>query len=123
MNIVLEIVKELESLLWFIVIVVALYIVLKCYCIPKMQLKHERQMKVDAHNREKEWYFIKRTEKPIDSVKELSECQAQLDEFKKKEKELNERTKSLNKEKDEFEKKVLQTKIKAYEEIIKTINK
>lgn len=55
MNTILDIIKEVECLLWAIVIIVTLYIVLKYYCMPKMQLKHERQMKDNAFEREKEW--------------------------------------------------------------------
>lgn len=123
MNVVLQIIQEIESLLWAIVVIVLIYIMLKNYWMPKCKLAHEAKMKADAFEREKEWYFIKRTEKPIDAEKKLSECQTQLDEFKKKEKELNDGTKSLNKEKEEFDKKVLKTKIEIYEEIITKINK
>lgn len=130
MMILLEIIKELESLLWFIVIVVALYIVLKYYSMPQSKLKHDRQMKADAYEREKAWYFIKRTEKPIDAEKqllefkkELDECKKEFEELQKKDSELTEETESLKKEKEQFELEILKTKIKTYEEIIKTINK
>lgn len=123
MNTLLEIIKEIECLLWGIVIVVALYIVLKHAVFPFVQLRHERKMKADAFEREKEWYFIKSTEKPLDIEKELKEYKEKSDELQNKEKELKERTESLNKEKEKFEKKVLQTKIEVYDEIIKTINK
>ena len=54
---------------------------------------------------------------------DLKKCQDKLEEFQKKEKEINEGTASLKKDKEQFEKKVLETKIKVYEEILKTINK
>ena len=55
MNTLLEIIKEVECLLWGIVIVVALYIVLKHGVLPIVQLWHERKMKADANEREKQW--------------------------------------------------------------------
>ena len=84
---------------------------------------YEKEMKDDAFEREKEWYFIKRTEKPLKIEEDLKKCQDKLEEFQKKEKEINEGTASLKKDKEQFEKKVLETKIKVYEEILKTINK
>ena len=91
---------------------------------PWIQLKHERRMKADALEREKEWFFIKKTGLPLNELeKELKECKQKLEELQTKEKALNEGTESLQKEKEEFDKKVLNTKIKVYEEIFKTINK
>lgn len=87
------------------------------------QHRYEKEMKDDAFEREKEWYFIKRTEKPLKIEEDLKKCQDKLEEFQKKEKEINEGTASLKKDKEQFEKKVLETKIKVYEEILKTINK
>ena len=83
------------------------------------QHRHEKEMKIDAFEREKEWYFIERTERPLKIEEELKKCQEELGDFKKKEKELNEGTASLRKNKEQFEKNVLETKIKVYEEIIK----
>ena len=68
MNTLLDIIKEIECLLWAIVILEALYIVHKYYCLPKIQLNHERQMKADAFKREKEWYFIKEKEKSTKNI-------------------------------------------------------
>lgn len=87
------------------------------------QHRHEKQMKDDAFEREKEWYFIKRTEKSLDVERNLKSCQAELDELKKKEQGLNDGLESLNKEKEQFVKEILKTKIKVYEEIINTIKK
>ena len=124
MSIILEIIKEIEGLLWAVVLIVALFIVLKYFCMPWIQLKHERRMKADAFEREKEWFFIKKTGLPLNELeKELKECKQKLEELQTKEKALNEGTESLQKEKEEFDKKVLNTKIKVYEEIFKTINK
>lgn len=124
MSIILEIIKEIEGLLWAVVLIVALFIVLKYFCMPWIQLKHERRMKADALEREKEWFFIKKTGLPLNELeKELKECKQKLEELQTKEKALNEGTESLQKEKEEFDKKVLNTKIKVYEEIFKTINK
>ena len=68
MNTLLDIIKEIECLLWAIVILVAIYIILKNYCLPKEQFKHERQMKAEAFEREKEWYFIKEKEKSTKNI-------------------------------------------------------
>lgn len=89
----------------------------------KEQHLHEKKMKDDAHEREKEWYFIKKIEKPLEIEKELIECKRQLEDLKKKEKELNEGTDALNKEKEEFRKTLLEEKIKIYEKVIKTVKK
>ena len=89
----------------------------------KEQHRYEKEIKDDAFEKEKEWYFIKRTEKPLKIEEDLKKCQDKLEEFQKKEKEINEGTASLKKDKEQFEKKVLETKIKVYEEILKTINK
>lgn len=121
--ILLDIIKEIEYLLWAIILVIALFVILKYYCMPKRQLKHERQMKADAHDREMDWYFIKKPERPLETEKELKKCKEKLEELQKKEKELNNGTESLKQEREQFEKEVLKTKIKTYEDIIKTLNK
>lgn len=90
------------------------------YSILEEQHRHEKEMKEKAHEREKEWYTIK---KPLDIEKELNECKQQLEDLKKKEKELNEGTDALNKEKEKFQKTLLEEKIKIYEKIIRTIKK
>lgn len=121
MNTLLDIIKEIECLLWAVVILVALYMVLKYCCLPIIQLYHERKMKADAFEREKEWYFIKKVDQPFEE--ELKKYKEELTELKKKEEELNKGTDSLKNDKEQFEKEILMAKIKAYEEIIKTINK
>jgi hypothetical protein len=85
------------------------------------QQSYEKQMKDDAFDREKEWYFIKRIENLTDE--DINKFMKELEELRKKEKDLNNGTESLNKEKEQFEKKILNHKIKVYEEIIKKINK
>ena len=87
------------------------------------QHRHEKEMKDDAHEREKEWYFIKKIEKPLEIEKELIECKRQLENLKKKEKDLNKGSDALNKEKEKFQKTLLEEKIKIYEKVIKTIKK
>lgn len=87
------------------------------------QHRHEKEMKEKAHEREMNWYLIKKIEKPLDIEKELNECKQQLEELKKKEKDLNEGTDALNKEKEKFHKTLLEEKIKIYEKVIKTIKK
>lgn len=87
------------------------------------QHRHEKEMKEEAHEREKEWYLIKKIEKPLEIEKELTECKRQLEDLMKKEKDLNEGTDALNKEKEKFHKALLEEKIKIYEKVIKTIKK
>lgn len=87
----------------------------------KEQYQHEEKMRADAFDRELKWHIIKSTDKPIE--KELDKCKKELEELRKKEKELNDGTESLKKEKEQFYMKVLNTKIKVYEEIVKKINK
>lgn len=101
--------------------VLCFYFWLKYSKQPMLKNKHEEDMKENAFKREKEWYFIKETVKPL--KKELEKAKEELETLQKKEEELNEGRQSLNNEKNEFEKNVLKTKIKVYEEIIKTINK
>lgn len=89
-----------------------------------MQQKHEEKMKTDAFEREKQWYFIKKTGLPLDELeKELKDNKEKLDKLQKQQEELEKGTEALNKEKEEFEKKILNTKIQVYEEIIKSFNK
>lgn len=85
------------------------------------QHQFEKDMKADAFEREKEWYFIKKVDQPFEE--ELKKYKEELTELKKKEEELNKGTDSLKNDKEQFEKEILMAKIKAYEEIIKTINK
>jgi septal ring factor EnvC (AmiA/AmiB activator) len=125
----------IPSLWWGVVVLIVLIMALRIaksiieshinskQQIIKEQHRYEKEMKDDAFEREKEWYFIKRTEKPLKIEEDLKKCQDKLEEFQKKEKEINEGTASLKKDKEQFEKKVLETKIKVYEEILKTINK
>ena len=123
MNTLLDIIREIECLLWAIVILVAIYKILKNCYLPKVRLDHERKMKAEAFDREKMWYFIKEANMSPKIEEDLKKCQEELTELKKKEKELDEGTESLKMEKLQFDKNILETKIKAYEEIIKTINK
>lgn len=117
------------DLLWGLVIIItvlgALLIIsplIKSYIESKKTVleekhKHEEKMKTDAFEREKEWYFIKKIEEPLEI--ELEDCKKKLEELQKREEELNNGTEALKKEKENFEKEVLKTKIKVYEEIIK----
>lgn len=81
------------------------------------QRQFEKEMRTDAFEREKEWYFIKKVGHPFEE--ELKKYKEELTELKKKGKD----SESLKKDKEQFEKEILTAKIKAYEEIIKTINK
>lgn len=120
-NMFLEIIKEIECILWTIVVPVALYFILKNFVLPIIQQKNERKMKNDAFEREMQWFLIKKDVSLSECQKKKDELQKEFDDFKKKEKESNESNK--NKEKEKLEKELLEMKIKAYEEIIKTINK
>lgn len=86
------------------------------------QYSHEKEMKDDAFKRELKWQFIKEAEKMLKIENNLKNYQKEIKELKEKEKDLNDKGELLN-EKELFEKDILETKIKVYEEIIKTINK
>lgn len=88
----------------------------------KEQYSHEKEMKDEAFKRELKWQFIKEAEKTLKIENNLKNYQKELKELKEKEKDLNDKGELLN-EKELFEKDILETKIKVYEEIIKTINK
>ena len=85
------------------------------------QNAHEKQMKDEAFDREMQWYFIKKLEEPLET--ELKECKEKLGALQSKEKELEEGTKNLNEEKNKFQIKLLEEKIKVYEEVINTPKK
>ena len=75
------------------------------------------KMKDKAYENEKYWSFYKKIEEPTE--KELSKLQNELDKLKKKEKNLDESKTALENEKKEFEKHILEEKIKVYQKIIK----
>ena len=54
MNILLEIIKELECLLWAVVILFFLFMTLKHFVLPIVHLRHEKEMKEEAFGREKQ---------------------------------------------------------------------
>ena len=99
-----------------VVIVLVCYYLLRYYVLPKQNAKYESKMKKEAFVREVCWKIINN---PTESQKKLEECRAELDELKKKKKDLDNDT--LKQEKEKFDKEILETKIKAYEEIIKNI--
>ena len=101
-----------------VVIVLVCYYLLRYYVLPKQNAKYESKMKKEAFVREVCWKIINN---PTESQKKLEECRAELDELKKKKKDLDNDTESLKQEKEKFDKEILETKIKAYEEIIKNI--
>lgn len=76
------------------------------------QHRHEKEMKDDTFGRELKWHLIKRG----DTISDLTGfCNDELKSLREKVKEIGNG--------NEFEKEILQTKINAYEEILKTINK
>ena len=87
MNTLLDIIREIECLLWAIVILVAIYKILKNCYLPKVRLDHERKMKAEAFDREKEWRDLEKSKEEI-------------------EKELNKQIKELKEEKDKLEKEL-----------------
>ena len=131
-----------------VVIVLVCYYLLRYYVQPKQNAKYESKMKEEAFKREKEWQKInndredflrkqnneredflrKQNNEREDFVfyrdklgKPLAEIKKELDELKNQKKDLDKDTESLKQEKEKFDKKILETKIKAYEEIIKNI--
>ena len=113
------VVDAIPCICWGIIILIALYFVFKLIIYPLIKNCHELKMKETAFKNEKYWLYIKKIEEPTEKKK--SELQNELDEIKKKEKDLNEGITALEKEKKEFEKKILEEKINAYKEIIKLI--
>lgn len=107
MNTLLDIIKEIECLLWAVVILVALYMVLKYCCLPIIQLYHERKMKADAFDREKEWA-------------DLLELKASTDDaLKEKMDDLNKEKKKLEAEleMEKYNRGLLEKQLKQYSDI------
>lgn len=116
----------LPSLMWTIaiaaIVVLSLYIVrplIKTY----IENTHEKEIRQEAFEREMQWFILKNDVSLKEYQKKKDELQKELNDYKNKEEEINEGTASLKKDKEKFEKKILETKIKVYEEILKTINK
>ena len=116
----------LPSLMWTIaiaaIVVLSLYIarpLIKMY----IENAHEKAIRQEAFVREMQWFFLKNDVSLNECQKKIDELQKELNDYKNKEEEINKGTESLKIDKEQFEKKVLETKIKVYEEILKTINK
>lgn len=111
------VINAIPSLCWGILALVMLYFLLKYVVAPLIANIHENMMKSKAFKQEKFWAFFNKMEKPVNE--ELEKTKKELDEFKKKEKDLDEGKSALKKEQDEYEMKILEAKVKAYEEILK----
>lgn len=111
------VVDAIPCICWGIIMLIALYLILKLIVLPSIKNCHEMKMKDKAFKNEKFWAIYKKIENPPEE--ELSNLQKEVDEFKKKEEELNKSKNNLENEKKEFEKQILEEKIKVYQEIIK----
>lgn len=111
------VINAIPCICWGIITLVALFFLLKFVVSPFIANCHERKEKASAFGQEKFWAFFNRMEKPVEE--ELEKAKRELEELKKKEKELEEGCSALKKEKEEHYKKILEEKIKVYEEIIK----
>lgn len=98
-----------------VVFMLWLYLKLKYFSLPCLNIIHEREMKDKANKNEIRWFYLRRMEEPLE--KELEKCKKELGELKQKEKEIN----SLKQEKNDFRITILEEKIKIYEEAIKHI--
>lgn len=112
MSELLEIIKEIENLLWAIILLVAIYIVLKYYCMPTRQLKHERQMKDDAHEREKEWVHFNDIKACTDK-----QMQEKLQQLKKENKDLKNQL-----ELEKVNQDLLDKQLKVYKAFMSALN-
>ena len=112
MNTLLDIIKEIECLLWAIIILVAIYMILKNYCLPKERFNHERKMKKEAFDREEKWAGF-------DKIKESCD-----DALKKKIDVLNKEKKDLETEleTEQYKRGVLEKQLKLYSDIFNQLN-
>ena len=112
MNTLLGIIKEIESLLWGVIIVVGIYIILKYYFLPKLKLNHDRQMKEEAIDREKKWA-------DFDNLKESTDkaLKQKVEDLSKKNKEMEKELESEKKSKE-----LLDKQLKMYGEIFAKLN-
>jgi len=112
MNTLLEIIKEVECLLWGIIIVVGLFIVLKHGVLPIVQLWHERKMKKDANTREKQWA-------DYDKVKACTDekVQEQLQQLKKQNKDLQNQL-----ELEKLNQTILNKQLETYKSFMSALN-
>ena len=111
------VVDAIPCICWGIIMLIALYLILKLIVFPLIKNRHEMKMKDNSFKNEKYWAFYKKIEEPTEE--KLSKLQNEVDELKKKEENLDKGKENLKKEKEEFEKQILEEKIKVYQEIIK----
>lgn len=112
MNIVLDIIKEIECLLWAIAFLVAIYMIMKNYCLPKIRLSHERQMKIDANKQEKEWADFDNTKASTDDA-----LKKKVDDLKQENSKLKEELKS-----EKYNRGLLEKQLKLYSDIFTELN-
>lgn len=110
---------------WGVIALVSLYLLLKYIVQPLMSECFQQKAKKNAFEQEKFWAFFNRMEKKEElekTKKELEELKKNEDALKQREKDLKEKMSALEKDQNEFEMKILDAKVKAYEEIIKNID-
>lgn len=117
------------NLIWTIVVIV-LGILAFYYFNRKAQLnkemalaeqKHELDLKNVAFDQEKFWFFLHNDITVEEYKKKIEDCEEKLKAIENKEKELNDGIDNLKKEKEDFEKTILREKVKAYQDILKSI--
>lgn len=115
------IIEALPCICWGVILLAALYIFLKYIASPLIANYHERKSHNEKYEKEKFWFFLNHEISAEDCRKKLDESTKKLTAFEKKEKELNDGVDNLKREKEEFEKTILQEKVKAYKHILKSI--
>ena len=142
-----------SCLIWAIVVLILGIIIARlvyCYyksknntkqAIAEAAQKHEMDMKEEAFEQEKYWheeskkakemdfeqekfwYFLNHEISEEDCKMKLIDVEEKLKAFEKKEKKMNDDIENLKKEKEDFEKTILEEKVKAYKDIIKYIGR
>lgn len=125
-----KVINAIPGICWGILIVVALYYILKFVIRPLMMNCHERKIKEQNCLHEKEWFNLnsklskeneelKRRIKILETPKEEEECRMQLVKIEEEKERLEKENTDLNEKCKELENKALQETIKAYQYTIK----
>lgn len=107
MDTLLDIIKEIKCLLWAVVILVAIYMILKNYCLPKERFNHERQIKAEAFDREKEWADLLELKASTDDA-----LRKKIDDLNKEKKELEDELKM-----EKYNRGLLEKQLSLYSDI------
>jgi len=106
------VISAMPCICWGVMVLIALYMVLRYVASPLIANCHERKMKEATHKREKEWAEFKTTKASTD------------DALKKQVKELKEQVEELEKAKkaEEYNKGLLEKQLKMYRGIFDELN-